>query len=435
MIGTKDLITGTLTAQGYAKDLPDLARRIGKSVSTTRSSLARLILAKKVTARSDGGYELFGTNPVPPPPPPPWATQAPPAPPPTTVIRTHWIVLGDRSGSMRSLERPTMEEMNRTFDSIQLTTQQPNQVAVVSCWAFGSSIVPLFNSLPAERLHRLTGYNADMGGTALFDAMGDAIVRAENEERNHPETSFVLMVLTDGEENTSSRWARNTGYIDRVQDRDVSKILELIRRVQGTDKWTIALQVPRGGYKEKLCRDFGIPEGNVMEWDQTDRGAREAGAARAAGIANYAVARAAGKTSVKSMFVTTDLSNVSSADVQSSLDNVASKVKVLTVKKEEDICTFITRETSQPFMPGTAFYQLTKTESRVQPDKIILVMEKGKKEVWGGAAARRLLGLPDNQHCRVKPGNHSKFDIFIQSKSTNRKLVRGTNVIYAPMGI
>lgn len=431
MTGTRDLITATLAA-GPAKDIADLARRIGKSVSTTRSSLARLVIAKKVTARADGGYELFGTNPVPPPPPPPWATQ-PPAPP--TKLRTHWIVLGDRSGSMRSLERPTMEEMNRTFDAIKLTTQQPNQEAVVSCWAFGSSGLPLFNSLPAGRLHRLTEYNADMGGTALFDAMGDAIVRAESEERNHPETSFVLMVLTDGEENESRRWARNTGYSFRAQDRDVSKILELIRRVQATDKWTIGLQVPRGGYKAKLCRDFGIPEGNVMEWDQSESGAREAGAARSAGIANFATQRAAGKTSVKSLFVTTDLSNVSSADVRSNLDNVASKVKIFTVKKEEDISTFITRETSQPFQPGTAFYQLTKTESRVQPDKVILVMEKGKKEVWSGYAARRLLGLPVGAHCRVKPGNHSKFDIFIQSKSTNRKLVRGTNVIYAPMGV
>lgn len=422
MNGTRDLIIATLTTDGPAADIADLARRIGKSVSTTRSSLARLIVAKKVAHHGNEGYALPGVAPAAAPPPKP------------VILRTHWILLGDRSGSMRSLEGPTLNEMNRTLDSIALMGSQPNQEVVVSYWEFGTTAEPLFRSLPANQVRHLTSYCANLGGTAMFDAMGDAITQAETDERTRPETAFVLMVLTDGEENDSRRWARNTGYAFTTSQRDVSKILELIRRVQATDKWTVALQVPRG-YKAKLCRDFSIPEGNVVEWDQSERGAREAGAVRSAGIRHYAAQRAAGQSSVRSMFVTTDLSKVTSTDVRSNLDNVTARVKIYTVQKEEDIKSFVERETGRPFVRGTSFYQLTKTESRVQPDKILLVMEKGKKDVWGGDAARQLLGLPTGVHCRVKPGNHANFDMFIQSKSDNRKMVRGTKLIHAPLGL
>lgn len=421
MIGTRDLIIASLAHDGPAKDIADLARRIGKTVSTTRSSLARLVLAKKVTQNGESyALPFAGAASVPPPAKP-------------VILRTHWILLGDRSGSMRTLEEATLGEMNRTLDSIAAMGREPNQEVVVSYWEFGTTAEPVLHALPSLQVRHLHSYRATMGGTAMFDAMGDAIVQAENDERHHPETAFVMMVLTDGEENESRRWAKNTGYRLMVP-RDVSKILELIRRVQATDKWSVALQVPRG-YKAKLCRDFSIPEGNVMEWDQSERGAREAGAMRSAGIQHYAAQRAAGKSSVKSMFVTTDLSKVTTSDVRSALDNVTSRVKVYTVQKEEDIKSFIERESGLPYVRGTTFYQLTKTESRVQLDKQLLVMEKGKKEVWGGNAARQLLGLPLGVHCRVKPGNHSNFDMFIQSKSDNRKMVRGTKAIHAPMGV
>jgi hypothetical protein len=64
-------------------------------------------------------------------------------------------------------------------------------------------------------------------------------------------------------------------------------------------------------------------------------------------------------------------------------------------------------------VPGSAFYALTKEEKKVQPNKQILVMVKGQKSVYGGAEARRLLGLPSNKTVRVVPGNHANFDIYI----------------------
>ncbi len=88
-------------------------------------------------------------------------------------------------------------------------------------------------------------------------------------------------------------------------------------------------------------------------------------------------------------------------------------------------------KTKSPYIPGSVFYQLTKTE-KIQPQKMVLIMKKGGKGIYGGDEARGLIGLPASEdwiEAKVKPGNHANFEIFVQSSSINRKLVRGTKVL------
>jgi hypothetical protein len=57
-------------------------------------------------------------------------------------------------------------------------------------------------------------------------------------------------------------------------------------------------------------------------------------------------------------------------------------------------------------------------------------MEKKKGSIWGGYKARELIGLPtDGSLAIVEPGNHANYDIYVQSTSVNRLLVRGTNFL------
>jgi hypothetical protein len=79
---------------------------------------------------------------------------------------------------------------------------------------------------------------------------------------------------------------------------------------------------------------------------------------------------------------------------------------------------------------GAAFYQLMKKEDEVQDYKQIVIRDKKSKVVYSGANARQMLGLPYNGTVKVVPGNHGTYDIFIQSTSVNRKLVKGTQVLY-----
>ena len=47
-----------------------------------------------------------------------------------------------------------------------------------------------------------------------------------------------------------------------------------------------------------------------------------------------------------------------------------------------------------------------------------------------GISRDHLLGLPKQGIIHLAPGDHGNFDVFIQSTSTNRNLVAGTEVMY-----
>jgi hypothetical protein len=77
---------------------------------------------------------------------------------------------------------------------------------------------------------------------------------------------------------------------------------------------------------------------------------------------------------------------------------------------------------------GHGYYQLTKTET-IQPRKQIVIREKQTNKVYGGDAARDILGLPRGTAIRVKPNANPSYDVFVQSTSVNRKVLKGTDLI------
>ncbi len=83
------------------------------------------------------------------------------------------------------------------------------------------------------------------------------------------------------------------------------------------------------------------------------------------------------------------------------------------------------------FEKGRTYYQLTKPE-KLAEGRDILLRDKSTGIVYGGTMedVRQKIGLPAAGDIRVKPGNHAGFDIFVLSKSDNRLLVRGTDVLY-----
>jgi hypothetical protein len=84
--------------------------------------------------------------------------------------------------------------------------------------------------------------------------------------------------------------------------------------------------------------------------------------------------------------------------------------------------------TGRPYRTGSAFYELTKTES-IQASKQLAVMDKRTfGGVYTGPQARQVLGLPDYE-IRVTPSQHPDYDIFVQSTSVNRKLVPSTRLL------
>ena len=333
----------------------------------------------------------------------------------TTKFKNKVLFLLDSSGSMQSISRPAVDAFNRVLDAIKEGARAAGQETTVGFYTFGERMNPVsrkFFDAPIEALKPLTysDYRAE-GNTPMFDciaaAINDALALKVDED-----TSFIVNIITDGQENAS-----------RISAAEIKK---LISKVQGTDKWTVTFLVPQGE-KRQLVQGFGIPEGNVEEWAATSAGAARAAQQISQGYASYFTARSTGKRSVKGFF-TTDLSKLTAKEVKANLTDLSGQVGVLKVTKEADIKTFVEGQ-GLTYLKGRAFYQLTKDE-KVQSHKEIMLQEKGKKAIYGGQDARSLLGLPQYDDVKVRPGNHANWDIFVQSTSVNRKLVRGTTLLY-----
>ncbi|MFA5750616.1 MAG: vWA domain-containing protein [Candidatus Shapirobacteria bacterium] len=333
------------------------------------------------------------------------------------VLHNHIAIILDRSGSMTSLRRGAVETLNKNISAIKENAKKTGQKTYVTFYTFANDVSRSYFEENPEWINTINECSFNPGGcTAFFDAVDNAIVdfscNANFGLKNH---SFLVIAITDGEENSSRR--TNAGML-----------LEKIKTLQATDRWTFAFALPRG-YKEKFVSGFGIPEGNINEWDQTELGIQTMSIATTAGVDAYYCSRSVGEGSTKS-FYTTDLSNVKVSTVKKALDDVSKDVRVWEVEKECEIRDFCESKLNQVMLKGAAFYELTKKEKKIQDYKNLLIMERVSGKVYHGDAARDLLGLPDTGVLKVVPGNHSKFRVFVQSTSTNRKLVRGTKVVY-----
>lgn len=384
------------------------------------------------------------------------------------MIKNYIGISRDHSGSMASIARAAARDYNANIATIRSAATNNNietLVSVVEC-GFGRT-----NRVRREWINENVSalqpinenvYSAHGTGTPLFDSVGELIEIFEAVQNSTPKTtstdpytamgreelrqefrnagvsygklnnegmreklrslflhktddvSFLVMVVTDGQENASIKW-------------DAHSLAAKICNLQATDRWTFVFRVPRG-YRLALAR-LGIPEGNILEWDQTERGVAAATVATEQAFTQYYSARSRGETMTKS-FYTTDLSNVKSSTVKAKLVDISKDVQFFNVTDTDQIKPFIEQKTGRGYVAGTAFYQLTKKESEVQDYKQIALREKKSGKVYTGVEARNLLGLPHNGTVMVAPGNHGMYDLFIESTSVNRKLLPGTQVLY-----
>src|SRR5262245_354814 len=104
------------------------------------------------------------------------------------------------------------------------------------------------------------------------------------------------------------------------------------------------------------------------------------------------------------------------------------RFQVLEVDKDCPIKTFV-QENCLTFRTGRGFYEFTKTET-VQGYKEVVLMERKTGDMFAGARAREMLGLPEGETARVRPTVLEKYAVFVQSTSANRKLMKGTKFLY-----
>jgi len=329
-------------------------------------------------------------------------------------MKNYICFVNDHSGSMRFLTEAAIRDYNSIIESVKNAATREMQDTIVNTVGFGfghpSIMRQVINSNP-HVLNPVISWPA-IGQTPLYDAIGDAIDLLKSvPDHENSKVSFLVSITTDGGENDSTKYNR-------------SNIRFLIEQLQASGRWTFVIRVPFGN--KKTVANIGIPEGNIQEWETTDKGLKASTIKTQSAVDQFFTMRSSGRRSSTTFYA--DASNVDT----SNLVDITSEISLYVVPVDKmgiEIRDFIL-EHRMEYLKGAAFYQLTKTESRVQPTKLILVRDRGTGKIYAGKDARSMIGLPSDKNARLHPGDHKNFDIFIQSSSVNRKLVGGTGVVY-----
>lgn len=327
---------------------------------------------------------------------------------------THYMLLIDKSGSMSHLRSQVVGAINKQIAAFKATS---GSTASASIYHFGSGsqLLKKIIKTPVTRLteYNLADYTTPDGSTAIVHALTAAAKDLEAGTNQSEDYANVVILVTDGGENET--------YVGAL---DYRMLQETIKRLTATDRYTFGAVGPRD------CQVFfsalGFAPGNIAVWEQTQAGAQTMGTFVQNASVSYSTSRAAGQTYSTNLF-TPNLAKLKTTQVKRDLTNRSKDFKPWTVDKEVDIKTFVESH-NVSFVLGAGYYPLTKPE-KVQKTKQIVLVKKGTKEVYAGAEARELLGLPD-EDTKVTPGNHGDWDIYVQSTSHNRKLVRGTKLLW-----
>jgi len=337
------------------------------------------------------------------------------------MLQTHVAFCIDESGSVRQIIRPLVKAYNKTVGDIRDAVLAEGQEASMTALAFGDRVLKHRILYVGQQVQTVTPLkHTDLnptGMTPLFDSVYRAIKKLEELDDGKEDTTFIINTVTDGFENNSI-------------DPGVNKTLELIEEKTALDRWTFAFLVPIG-HSTKFCRKYRIPSGNVQEWDEkTAEGTEQAFAISSVAYQGYFKDRSRGIRSTKSFY--SDTSNLTVREARKALSEITNQVTIITATETCNIREAVERA-GKPFIKGAAFYHLIKTEKRVQPYKLVALQVKSSGKIYCGQDARNMLGIGGlAETVRLVPGDHGKFDIYIQSTSYNRKIPAGTNVLYWP---
>lgn len=353
--------------------------------------------------------------------------------PPAVKTKTHFILVLDCSPSMsevRAASPGSRENVVNRTSMLRLIQEQlatlrgaVDMEQTITAYRFQSTPTELMFNRPVNDVSIDEGMLPTGGGTAIRDAICAAGRRAMCD--GDPAKAFAMLVITDGEENSS----RHTQ----------GELADFIRERQATGRWTFAFLVPPGG-KREIVASCSVPADNVKEWANLDDVRTKVTQSTEA----YLNQRRAGATRSVSYFVT-DLSKVTSATLMR-LHDVTSEIKLWTVGRRDkpkagwvggkpiewNIMDYVNAKTRGKFKPGVTFFEFMKKEKRFAGYKKLLIRDKATGRIYtdGAISVRKLLGLSDVGHMDIEPGNHAGYDLLGQSTSTNRILPRGTKVVY-----
>jgi len=175
--------------------------------------------------------------------------------------KTIYQFILDKSGSMDSCRVATINGFNAQIKIIRsLKNEFPNQEYKVSLTTFNGGIDHLFRDAPADFVPELHGANYyPEGSTSLLDAIGfciNKINEAHQDDIHNDEASVVVVILTDGQENTSRYFTYH-------------QISAMIRHLEDTGKWSFSF-IGADIDAFHTSQMLSIKQENVMAFDKKD---------------------------------------------------------------------------------------------------------------------------------------------------------------------
>lgn len=199
------------------------------------------------------------------------------------------LVILDKSGSMDSCKNETIRGFNEQVQVIRKNAQKVRS-ATVSLITFNENVdFDFFNQAP-DKLVELTSSNYKPDGmTALNDAIGMTLDRIEKVVKDNEELSYLVTIISDGDENASKEYA------------DVSKLRQRIEQLEATGRWTFTYMGANQDMLE-VQRNYGIRADNVTAYDATPQGTLIANSLRSTGTMSYFSAIGNGETGLDGFY-------------------------------------------------------------------------------------------------------------------------------------
>lgn len=311
---------------------------------------------------------------------------------------------------MSGLRERLVQVADNQISYLAQRSRDLDQETRITVYAFNNTVRCVVYDKDVLRLPSIRSHYAPIGMTALIDATlksQDDLAHTAQIYGNH---AFLTYVLTDGQENAS-----------RAHPTTLSNRLAALPA-----NWTVAVFVPDQTGKFE-AKKFGFPADNIAVWDVSAKGLAEAGETIRRTTDAYMQNRSTGVHGSRSLFsMGVDSLNKQTIKAAKLNQLPIHKYRLLDVNIDGPVREYV-ESSGYTYNVGNAFYQLTKTES-IQASKHIAVVERATGEVHTGVNARTLIGLPPAD-VRVKPDFNPLFDVFIQSTSVNRKLLRGTKLL------
>jgi len=351
-------------------------------------------------------------------------------------LTNHIAIIVDRSWSMGGWERQVVNTVNEQLSNLRAVDAGEDQETLVTLRTFSSYVdSPEAFAIDIKEVDDWAIDDYTTGGsTALNDSIGYTIRDLKRVKgANNKNTSFLLIVVTDGEENSSDEFTSRA-------------IKNKIAEVQATDRWSVVCLVPPN-HKSIVTRNLGVPPGNVREWEQSEAGFEDMSRNVGAGLQSYYVDRAAGATRTTAFFV--DADHIDETDLDDLVD-VSGDYYVWTVDRKNaragtkdghvriddyvngriNSNARVRKQVGSHYQLGRGFYELTKSEL-IQERKGVVIQHLDTGKMYGGKQARGLLGITPGARMRIRPGQLDGYRIFVESTSPNRNLVDKTKFLYS----